>query len=189
MAYATTSELDTYVGRTLDATRAQQLLDVASTAVDRLAGRELTSASLTETLDGSGGDTLMLHWPVTAVSEVVVVADDGTETTLTGPGASDLDYRWSRSGWLERVGECWPDRPRSVEVTYIAGFAADSTELDDVKWIVLRTAAAMLDDPTGAKTSEGIGDWRATWQSARRRMTADDEEAVLMLRSRRRAGA
>lgn len=185
MAYATTTDLETHVGATLDTARAQQMIDAATAAVDMLAGRNLEEAEVTETIDGAGTDTVLLHWPVSVVSSVALVDDDGTEETLTGPGSSDLDYRWSANGWLERVGDCWPARPRSVKITYTAGFPAGSIELASAKGVVLRTAAQMLENPASGKTSESIGDWSASWETALAAMSAGDKEIVSRFRSRR----
>lgn len=141
--YGDPADLQMLVDYDLDQQRAMQLLDLVSSRVNHVIGQPIETAEVTKVYDGTGTRTLMLdRWPVTAVSEVVVTDTAGDDTTL------DPDqYRWSRSGWLTRVGGSWPAHERSVTVTFTAGFGVDAGELDLVTSIVLAAAARTAPNP------------------------------------------
>ncbi|MFP3907999.1 MAG: hypothetical protein ACLFWR_13295 [Acidimicrobiales bacterium] len=148
--YASKQELEAYADRTLDGTRADLALELASAAVDDAAA--IIGATIdkqtgdTVTLDGDGTATLLLPWPVIDVTKVVEIDDDGTEEELTGPGNDDIDYRWTRLGELLRVGStCWPARARSVEVTLDHGLDPVPAT---IKAVVLEVAETMLTNPS-----------------------------------------
>jgi hypothetical protein len=82
-------------------------------------------------LDGNGKESLLLPAaPVTAVSSVQV---DGTELTYS------TDFEWSADGFLRRVGACWPDRLRCIEVVYSHGYEFIP---DDIAEVVIDQARA-----------------------------------------------
>lgn len=67
------------------------------------------------TLDGGGSQAVLLPAaPVTAVAEVLL---DG-EALIEG-----TDFSWSADGFLRRLGGCWPDRLRCLQVTYSHGYS------------------------------------------------------------------
>ena len=144
MSYAEASELKTFVGYALDDVRAQQLVDLVSACAERIIWQTLGSAAATEVYDGPGGKTLMLRrFPVTAVASVTLTDTSGDDTLLT-----HLDhYRWSRNGWVTRVGGTWPSHEQAISVVYTAGHAADDAVLSAVKAIVLAAAARTAPNP------------------------------------------
>lgn len=98
----------------------------------------------TITLDGTGTDTLLLPSRlVVAVTSVKVRGEDLVESA----------YEWSAIGALRRLGGCWPDAYRSVEITLEHGFT-DMSVLADV---VDSIAARVRMDPTGAVSSQRAG--------------------------------
>lgn len=154
MMFATAAELITFVdddGMTLE--RATLLVEMASSAAEN-AARQINAAisqhTETVTLDGDGTSRLVqgLLWPITAVSTVTIIGTDGTETQLRGPNDPEPEYQWSRIGVLTRVGACWPDRPRSIVVTYTYGFAPEDVP-SEIKNVTLRVAARLSQSPAG----------------------------------------
>lgn len=145
MAFATEPELEAFVGHAVDSTRATLLLDGATAAiVGELGGNRVLQDDYTATLDGTGSEQMTLpQWPVTAVASVVV---DGDALT------ADDDYRWSQAGILERAGGCWPDKLRSVVVTWSAGY---HTVPDGIRRVCLQVAGRGLLNPQSIVWTQG----------------------------------
>lgn len=143
-------------------TRALQLLedatDVINGELEIPLGQDMLSTSTTVTLDGTGTCELVLpRHPVSAVSAVVEIDRQGVETVLV----FGVDYTWSESGVLERIGGVWPCHHRSVRVTYMAGWVEIPKT---VRQICCRLAAAGWNNPAGADTEE-LGDRRVRWHT------------------------
>ncbi|GGM14258.1 phage head-tail connector protein [Micromonospora yangpuensis] len=152
-----------------------ELLEDASQVIDDEVGQPLVRSTDTVTLDGTGGEALLLpRWPVHAVDDVVLVDEDGQEHVLVYRG----DYTWSASGVLTRRphGRLWPCHDRAVRATYTAGY-----ELEDiarrVRRICLRLAAAGRRNPAGAD-SEDIGDTRVRWNTPGMLLTTGERELL-----------
>jgi len=152
VSFASTSELSTYVGSTVDESRAQQALDYATKKIRSHCGWSISQESLSDvSVDGSGTrdvwlDTLYL----TAVSSVV---DNDRSATLT----FDVDYTWTKDGRLHRPSG-WKKIPRLLSVTYTHGYV---TVPDDVKGVCLSLAARRFDNPQSYRT-ERIDDYSYT---------------------------
>lgn len=119
----------------------QQLLD-AATAEARSYCRWHVTPSLSETvtLDGPGGQTLLLpSLHVTAVSSVTA---DGTLLV------ADTDYTWSQVGVLTRVDGCWPWTTGSVVVAFTHGY----DEAPDLAKVILARASRSQSNHTVAKS-------------------------------------
>lgn len=88
------------------------------------------------TLDGNGRESILLPAaPVTAVTSVEVDGDvfvDGT------------DFSWSADGFLRRLGGCWPDRLRCIDVVYDHGYAASPEDVAEVVIDQARSQYAVL---------------------------------------------
>lgn len=157
-SYATATELQSFHGGSIPTDRANLALELASGAADDAAltlGATIEKQTdRTVTLDGTGGSQLLAPWPIEDVSKVVIVKDNGDEDTLDGPGSSDVDYRWTREGVLERAGSTWPDRPRSVKVTLTHGLDPVPTS---IKAVVLEAAEAAISNPSqlGSLNTDG----------------------------------
>lgn len=148
-SYATATELQSFHGGSIPTDRANLALELASGAADdaalTLGATIAKQTDRTVTLDGTGGSQLLAPWPIEDVSKVVIVKDNGDEETLDGPGSSDVDYRWTREGVLERAGATWPDRPRSVKVTLTHGM---DPVPDEIKAVVLEVAESAYSNPS-----------------------------------------
>lgn len=119
------ADLAVWLGVPADDPKLLQALGAASSRF-RGAVRHHVSAVADETvtLDGNGKESLLLPAaPVTAVTSVRV---DGIELVY------DTDYRWSHDGFLRRVGRCWPDRLRCVEVVYSHGYSLIPEDIAEV---------------------------------------------------------
>lgn len=88
-ALVTVAEYKTYAGITGSGDDAvlTVLIDAASAAVRRACGRHestgFASATYTETIDGTGADTISLvEWPVSSVTSIKYIDDNGVETTI-----------------------------------------------------------------------------------------------------------
>ncbi|MDH3037922.1 mobile element protein [Streptomyces sp. TRM75561] len=85
----------------------------------------------TTVLDGNGKESLLLPAaPVTAIASVML---DGEALTYR------TDYDWSADGFLRRVGRCWPDRLRCVDVVWSHGYEPIP---EDIAEVVLDQARA-----------------------------------------------
>lgn len=151
MSFASTDELNTYLGRTVsDNTKAEQALDIATQQIQDYTDQTIEQASGPETLDGNGRGTIFLsELPVTAVASVV---EDGT--TLTE--GNESDFVWYRNGTLVRIGGCWVNLRQAVVVTYTHGY---SNIPNTIKNITLAVASRILDAPpavTQLSSSESL---------------------------------
>lgn len=159
--FADASDLESFLGLTFDASdqaRAESLLDLAVGVIRDEIQQTVTSGTTTETLDGDGRtEVLVSEIPVTDVTQVRELDDNDDWETLT----ADDDYRWTDDGRLIRwPGEAvserarywlpgphhWPDKPRSVEVSYDHGY---STVPGAVKQVCLAVAARWWVNPEG----------------------------------------
>lgn len=85
----------------------------------------------TVVLDGNGKQALLLGAaPVVEVTSVKL--DDVALAYRT-------DYEWSSDGFLRRIGACWPNRLRCIEVVYSHGFQQIP---DDICEVVIDQARA-----------------------------------------------
>lgn len=152
MSFASTDELNTYLGRTVsDVTKAQQALDIATQQIQDYTDQTLSEvAGDEETLDGTGrGKLFLAEFPVTAIDSVV---EDGTALT---EGNED-DFVWYSNGTLVRIGGNWVSKRQAVVVTYTHGYA---TIPDSIKNITLAVASRILDAPpavTQLSSSESL---------------------------------
>jgi hypothetical protein len=112
-----------------------KLLQALASASSRFRGAVRHHVSFvagdTITLDGNGKESLLL--PAAPVTDVASVKVDGEELVY------DTDYRWSADGFLRRVGACWPDKLRCVEVVWSHGH---ETIPDDIAEVIIDQARA-----------------------------------------------
>ena len=105
-----------------------KLLQALGAASSRFRGAVRHYVSLvaddTVTLDGNGKESLLLPAaPVTAVASVELDGEALAEGT---------DYEWSADGFLRRVGGCWPDRLRCVDVVWSHGYEPIPEDVSEV---------------------------------------------------------
>lgn len=145
-AFATPSELASFLQQDLDTSSATLALDIASKAIRDHCGWEITQqANTVVTLDGVEGSTLWL--PSQLVTAVASVVENGTTLTVVS------QFDWTAYGKLIRVGRCWYCKPRSVVVTFTHGYA---TVPDSVKGVCLAVASRRYQNPE-ARRSYTIG--------------------------------
>lgn len=180
------------------------ILGAASAAFRRITGRDETtgweSASRTETIDGNGEDSITLREsPVTAVTSVTLIADDGSETVL-----ASTEYRVSASsGVLTRLSSAigrhvaeggpdyvgtfwgavpnWPAGAQNIEVVYTGGYATIPL---DIQMAVARVTDTMSREAgtSPAMSSESIGGYSYT--RASNIMSTDESIVALCKRYR-----
>jgi hypothetical protein len=145
--FATAEDLVDWMGQDVPQSRADLLLQLASSAVVNAAGVPIVETTETITVDGNGASSMVLpSYPVTNVDQVKVDDD-----------ALDADgYTWSRTGELRRRGgRVWPARLRAIEVTYTHGYVvpgegvdpADVTMPDEIQLVTLQAAARAVANP------------------------------------------
>jgi len=117
-------EAKSYVGKTTDEDTAvlERIVDSVSQQFNRYTGRTLASATYTnQTYDGDGMHWLYLkNYPITA--NLAVVEDD--IALVAGNNNDYLPY--NDEGRLYRVDDVWYFGPRTIQVTYTAGYNCTS---------------------------------------------------------------
>lgn len=198
-SFATFADLGGYLRQDIgpDDVFAQLALDAATEAI-----QSYTRQTIFEVvddvvkLDGTGSDTLLLpQQHVTAVSEVIIDIDKDTPQTLLDPShGSNADYDFTESGILVRregqtalfqnqfyaVFGVWPDRRRSVQVTYTHGYDPVPA---NVRMICL-VAAARAYAQDGAAV-EATGTFNITYAGQPGMLTDDEKRALDFYRDRR----
>ncbi|WP_369274519.1 mobile element protein [Streptomyces sp. R11] len=119
------ADLAIWLGVPADDLKLLQALGAASSRF-RGAVRHYVSfvAGETTVLDGNGKESLLLPAaPVTAVASVEL---DGEALTYR------TDYDWSADGFLRRVGCCWPNKLRCIEVVWSHGYELIPEDIAEV---------------------------------------------------------
>lgn len=117
-----------------------KLLQALSAASSRFRGavRHPVTAVIGDalTLDGNGRESILLPAaPVTAITSLEL---DG-EPLVDGTG-----FAWSADGFLRRLGCCWPDRLRCIDVVYSHGYAVAPEDVAEVVVDQARSQYAVL---------------------------------------------
>ncbi len=164
------------LGYTLTAGRESELLARASARIRRAAGQHITSLTSTLRVNVENGTAFLPGGPVTAVSTVAYIADDGG-STITGwrwDGYNRIDRLWLRSCATQ------------VNVTYTHGFASLPDQLVEIVCSVSQRLGRG-DSVSGMEAgirSESIDDYSVTYASEARVDAASllpGEEAALRL--------
>ncbi|MGY4902566.1 mobile element protein [Streptomyces sp. 900116325] len=128
-----------------------KLLGALTAASRRFRGAVRHRVSLvdgdTVVLDGRGGESVLL--PAAPVVDVTSLLLDGEEL------AEGTAFAWSRDGFLRRLGGCWPDRLRCIQVTYDHGFAEIP---EDIQEVVIDQARTMFRVQPGVQTIQAGGE-------------------------------
>lgn len=151
MAFATTTDLASYLRRDLDAydaTTADLLINAASALVTEHCGWHIAPAiTETVTVDGSGNRVLAL--PTLYLTDVVTVTEAGVALDPTA-----LD--WSTHGLIEkRSGTAWTARRRGVVVVMTHGLDAAPGWLTT---LVCAVAGRALQTPIGVEREQAGGE-------------------------------
>ena len=149
-SFATTAELQTFLGGTgLNTTRAQAMLDHASALIrlacdaqdlEEVAGRQEEFAA-----DDTVLTLFLSERPVTAVSGLTIDA------------VAFTDFEWSRWGTITRTDAgAWSTGP--IIITYDSGYATTDPEWEAIKGICLEVATrAYTNERTGLETFNAAG--------------------------------
>jgi len=150
---------------TVNAAYLANLISAASVAIERWCKRVFLSTAYTdEYYDGDGTDSMFLdNFPVTALTSIVIVESDGTDTTILGT-EFDID---EDTGEIRFVRDCttecyFPDGFHNIKANYTAGFAAIPADLQEAcaqYCVWLYSGGITL--PT--VKSESLGDYSASF--------------------------
>lgn len=148
---ATVDELETHLGRDVDADQAQQWLELASGAVRAYCGWNLAREETTFYFEGTG--TSLITLPTLELISVEEVRANGT--------AVDADtIVWSRQGQGHTAGSCWLRRTQyAVDVTHGYDPVPDLLRL-----VTLDLASRQVHNPMGL-VSATVGQVSRTWSS------------------------
>lgn len=188
--FATLGDLESYLGRTLNAERAELLLDLASHEIRAFLRQQVNRVEADViALPTRGGAVLALpELPVWDVTDVVVRELGGDPTTLTVDDFELIDGHDGRIGQLRRLKRLsWP-ADGFATVTYDHGYdvpgssAGAEHPLPDVfRTRTILIAARALANPTGNR-QEAIGRYSYTAGGAGDALglalTAGDQDAL-----------
>jgi hypothetical protein len=152
-------------------------LDSACDMCRTIAEQDFNAGTATVSLDGTGGDALVLaHYPVSAAGTVIV--NGGTIT----------DYMLSANGLLLRgtagvnPRPTWPAGRQNISVTYNHGYATADLPRD-VRMVALSIASRLI--VQGVAKSETQGDMSITYASAATDVTANEDRILKKYRRTR----
>lgn len=124
------------------------LLYAAAERLERDVNRQFISATYQQTSCEFGDHVLLMVRPVTAVSSVSYLDEDGATVTMD---SSDYRFDESRQCLLPPVGEDFPDvydDPNAVTVTFTAGYGAEDGCMPRlIKAGIMASAGKMFFDP------------------------------------------
>lgn len=148
LSFATPTDLNNFLGATLDTDRAQQVLNQATALIQGWCRQNLFAVSNdVVTVDPyDTGQCFLPELPVTAVTQVQYL-DCRTNTWTT------LDpsfYRWNSRGkvYLTQTPDFWPWQYDTIQVTYSHGY---STIPADLQGVCLQIAARLFSNPYDAQ--------------------------------------
>lgn len=171
VAFATPAELASYLQvDSVDTASATLDLDIASKAIRDHCGWTISQETVTaKVLDSHGERSIWL--PTLLLTSVGPVLE-GTTALV-----ADVDYDWTTYGRLIRAGR-WPNRARSVTVTYTHGHAAVP---DSVKGVCLAAAGRRYQNPSMARsyTVGGVSESYAITSTGSLGLLLEDERLEL----------
>jgi hypothetical protein len=145
------------------------LINAASTYIERYCDRKFTSASVTERLDGNDLDHIFLrNTYVTALTSLTITEGDGTNTSIA---TSNLDFDNSKDGcrvWFvsenSSAYQFFPrGEPQNITVTYTYGY---STIPEDVQEACVQICKEMwgqnVSDRDPSLSGERLGEYQYT---------------------------
>lgn len=166
MALITNTEFKTYAGITVSTydTLITDLIAQVQAEAERWCGRTFDTATFTEKHDGFGHDAILVRAPpITSISSVSIIGDDGVATALDSddysfdPGASDAGRVWLIGSALYRLGlrtdgqEPVPSWGQSggfgtkragVQIIYVGGYGTGAVAIpSDLKRAMYLTVA------------------------------------------------
>ena len=141
-AFATPSELASWLQKDLDTATATLALNIATSDISEFCGWSITQdSSVTMTVDGPR-HSCSVFLGTQLLTGVTSVTEDGAALSST-------QYRWSSTGELIRVGRWWTWKPRAIVAVVTHGYV---TAPDKVKGICLNLAGRKYDNPTSLRS-------------------------------------
>jgi hypothetical protein len=190
VAFATTDDLATRLGRTLTSAEEDQasaLLDDATAHLQELIGQKIEQDTVIAHLFVTDARVQMLHMPqhpVTTVTEVKIAGDIVTDYTTLPHGL------WREDGWIDGA-QSSPGQPILVTVAHTYGYGTVPGDLKSWACVLASQAMGIIEKSgvmgSGAVQSEKIDDYAVTYAQAVAAMSVPDGEA-LRLRSRYGSG-
>lgn len=166
----------------LNSASATLLLEVATGLVQAATGGQRLVLVEDDEVTLTGTTDSYLDLPQIPVVEVSAVELDGVALS------AGTDYRVVGNRLWRGVGWQSGDEPSEAVVTYSHGYAAAAQELQLARSVVLSLARSGYVNPSGT-TSEGVDDYRASWDVTAARMEISSSvRAALRRRYGRRAG-
>lgn len=165
MAFASTTQLATRLGRTFDAVETSQvgaLLDDATAFLQAEIGQLVEAGTTTFTVQADPRETRIRlpQWPLRSLTSVTL---NGSTVTTEVEHRDGFLYR--PGGWLPQAGEQFAD----VVVTYAYGYTTLPAEL--VSWCCVLAAGALAQAQRGGSlgsagvSSERIDDYAVSYES------------------------
>lgn len=186
MAFATTDDLATRLGRTLTSTEEDQaaaLLDDATAVIQELIGQKVEEDTATVHLwvtDPQSRWLVMPQKPVTAVTAVTIDGTTVTDYTVLP------DALWRSDGWIDGA-QSSPHEPILVTVAHTYGYATVPADLKSWACVLASQGLAVIEKSgamgAGAVQSEKIDDYSVTYAQAVAAMSLPDP-VVNQLRAR-----
>jgi len=170
LPFITTQDLVDYIGRggTADA-GIIMAVDAACDTCRTVASQLFNAGTVTEVLNGTGGDALLLsNLPVNAAGTVVVNGGTVTDYALDGNGilfrrsttTTDSGNTWQTLNW--------PEGRQNIRVTYSYGY--ESTDMPrDVRMVALALAARLVIQ--GPALQEQVGETSVRYAVASTELT------------------
>lgn len=130
MSIITLTDLKSYLNitGTTEDTHLTIIVNGVNTAINNYVGRELESDEYSEVYDGPGTDALLLkHFPVTAITEVLLKGQEIEEWTGWGDDdweSSSNEYYMKDDGSAGILYNryCWPNGRAIISIQYTAGY-------------------------------------------------------------------
>lgn len=186
MAIIAAADYKTWKGITATTWDAQLavMVPAAQDFAERFCERLFEEDTHTELLSGDGSTDLFLaNIPITSITSIAHVADDGTETVVDStayrfdPATGVVRRHSGADGWAFGCGVKWTEGFRNYEAVYVGGYDAAGTPAPaSLKAALYQTIDAMLAASPGVGLgpqfqSESLGDYDYT------RFAAADEFA------------
>jgi hypothetical protein len=172
------SDLVDYLGRgTITDPGMLIALDSACDMCRTIAEQDFNAGTATVSLDGTGGDSLVLaHFPVANAGTVILNGGTITDYMLTANG---LLLRGTAGGTPRPT---WPQGRQNVTVTYEHGY--QTVDLPrDVRMVALSIASRMI--VQGVAKSESLGPQSITYATAATDLTANEDRILKKYRRTR----
>lgn len=148
----------------LDATWLQQLLDVATAAIERLSHRTFASGSVTEYQNGDGTRELLVdQYPLTAISQITVT-DAGDTDTVYANTVFDFEGATGDIRFKPVEGGSFLPGFQNIKIEYTGGMASIPEDLQEATVQLVQWLAEL--NQSGIIESERMGDYMVKYSTS-----------------------